>query len=42
VQRMEIAPVRSGAVTLRIDATTPPGDVDRDYTAISEVEILGA
>ena len=22
--------------------TTPPGDADRDYTAISEVELLGA
>jgi hypothetical protein len=42
VQRMEIEPVRSGVVTLRIDATTPPGDLDRDYTAISEVELLGA
>jgi hypothetical protein len=41
VQRMEIEPVRSGVVTLRIDATTPPGDLDRDYTAISEVELLG-
>ena len=41
VQRMEIEPVRSGVVTLRIEATMPPGDLDRDYTAISEVELLG-
>jgi len=41
-QRMLIDPVRSGVVTLRIDATTPPGDLDRDYTAISEIELFGA
>jgi hypothetical protein len=42
VQRMAVDPVRTAGVTLQIDATTPPGDADRDYTAISEVQLFGA
>jgi hypothetical protein len=41
-QRMQIPVTRTSSLTLTIDRTTPPGDPDRDYTAISEVEIGGA
>jgi hypothetical protein len=41
VQRLAVDPVRTSGVTVRIDVTTAPGDADRDYTAISEVEVMG-
>jgi hypothetical protein len=41
MQRLGVDPVRTTGVWLRIDATTPPGDADRDYTAVSEIELVG-
>jgi hypothetical protein len=41
MQRLGVDPVRTAGVWVRIDATAPPGDADRDYTAISEIELLG-
>lgn len=43
LQRLEVPPVETSTVTLRIDAVTPPGSgpLGRDYTAISEVSLVG-
>ncbi len=43
MQRLKVPPVRTSTVTLTITSTTPPGpgDLGRDYTAISEVEVIG-
>lgn len=43
VQRLKVAPVQTGTVTITITSVTPPGggDLGRDYTAISEVSITG-
>ena len=43
MQRLEVPPVETAAVTLTFTAVTPPGagNLGRDYTAISEVSITG-
>lgn len=41
LQRLPIRATSVSSLTLTIDATTEPGEPDRDYTAISEVEITG-
>ncbi len=43
LQRLKVPPVPTTTVTLRIDEVTPPGSgsLGRDYTAISEVTLLG-
>lgn len=43
VQRLKVPPVQTGTVTITITSVTPPGtgDLGRDYTAISEVSIIG-
>jgi hypothetical protein len=43
VQRVAVPPVRTGTVTITITSVTPPGsgDLGRDYTAISEVTVIG-
>lgn len=44
MQRMEIPPVTTTTIRLRIRSTTPPGEglMGRDYTAISDVTFAGA
>lgn len=43
MQIMRIEPITTGSVRLRINAVTPPnaGPLGRDYTAISEVALIG-
>lgn len=43
MQRLKVPPVRTSTVTLTITSVTPPGSgsLGRDYTAISEVEVIG-
>lgn len=43
LQRLKVPPVETSTVTLRIDEVTPPGSgpLGRDYTAISEVSLVG-
>ncbi|WP_210438103.1 NADase-type glycan-binding domain-containing protein [Nocardioides xinjiangensis] len=43
VQRLQVPPVETTALTLTLTAVTPPGtgDLGRDYTAISEVSVTG-
>jgi hypothetical protein len=41
LQRLPVDEGTTSTLTLTIDGTTEPGDPDRDYTAISEVEISG-
>jgi hypothetical protein len=43
MQRLEVPPVETAAVTLTFAAVTPPGagNLGRDYTAISEVSVTG-
>ena len=43
MQLLKVPPVQTGTVTLTIESVTPPGSglLDRDYTAISEVSIIG-
>ncbi len=43
MQRLKVPPVETATVTITITAVTPPGagNLGRDYTAISEVAILG-
>lgn len=43
MQRLEVPPVETAAVTLTFTAVTPPGagSLGRDYTAISEVSVTG-
>ncbi len=43
MQRLKVPPVQTGTVTLTITSVTPPGlgNLGRDYTAISEVEVIG-
>ena len=41
MQSIAVGPVQGQQITLRIDATTAPGDPNFDKTAISEVQILG-
>lgn len=43
LQTMKVPPVATTTLSLTIDAVTPPGsgDLGRDYTAISEVSIIG-
>jgi hypothetical protein len=43
VQRLTVPPVQTGTVTITITSATPPGsgNLGRDYTAISEVSIIG-
>lgn len=43
MQLLKVPPVQTGTVTITIDSVTPPGSgaLGRDYTAISEVSIIG-
>lgn len=43
MQRLKVPPVETGRVTIAITSVTPPGtgSLGRDYTAISEVTIIG-
>ena len=43
VQRLKVPAVQTGTVTVTISSVTPPGsgNLGRDYTAISEVSIIG-
>lgn len=43
MQRLKVPPVQTSTVTITINAVTPPGagSLGRDYTAISEVSIIG-
>lgn len=43
MQRMAVPPVQTSTVIITINAVTPPGsgDLGRDYTAVSEVSIIG-
>lgn len=43
LQLLKVPPVRTGTVTLTIGSVTPPGSgtLGRDYTAISEVSVIG-
>lgn len=43
MQLLKVPPVRTGTVTITIGSVTPPGSgaLSRDYTAISEVSIIG-
>lgn len=43
MQRMKIQPVTTGTVTITINSVTAPGNgaLGRDYTAISEVSLIG-
>lgn len=43
LQRLKVTPVQTGTVTLTITSVTPPGTgpLGRDYTAISEVAVIG-
>lgn len=43
MQRLKVPPVQTGTVTLTLTSVTPPGlgNLGRDYTAISEVEVIG-
>lgn len=43
MQRLKVPPVQTSTVTLTITSVTPPGlgSLGRDYTAISEVEVIG-
>ena len=43
MQRLKVPPVETGTVTITITSVTPPGagNLGRDYTAISEVSIIG-
>jgi len=43
MQWLKVPPVETGTVTLTINAVTPPGlgSLGRDYTAISEVGVMG-
>jgi hypothetical protein len=43
LQRLKVPPVETGTVTIAITSVTPPGsgNLGRDYTAISEISIIG-
>jgi len=43
IQRLKVPPVETTTVTITITAVTPPGagSLGRDYTAISEVSVIG-
>jgi hypothetical protein len=43
MQRLKVPPVETSTVTITITAVTPPGsgNLGRDYTAISEVAVIG-
>lgn len=43
LQRLKVPPVQTGTVTITITSVTPPGSgsLGRDYTAISEVSVIG-
>ena len=43
LQMLKVPPVETGTVTLEITSVTPPGsgNLGRDYTAISEVSVIG-
>ncbi len=43
MQLIDVTPTRTSTITLTLDSVTPPGagELGRDYTAISEVSIVG-
>lgn len=43
MQRMKLTPVQTGTVVVTINTVTPPGagSLGRDYTAVSEISIIG-
>jgi hypothetical protein len=41
IQTMTLSPIRARKLSLRVKVTMGPGNIDRDYTAISEIEVMG-
>lgn len=43
MQRLKVPPVRTGTVVITINTVTPPGpgSLGRDYTAVSEISVVG-
>ncbi len=43
MQLMKVPPVETSTVTVTITSVTPPGsgNLGRDYTAISEISVIG-